>query len=261
MKIYAGPCLLNNRQEEIDDIYKTAEALAGIDKDIRFRCKLWGGGTTPEKYKYGIGMAGLGLFSRIKESYGLKSGTEIKDSVFLGVDEKEYGQKEGKKILPVDFIWIAARSSQNYELLAITGDYVGMTGNEVLIKRHPGMTVDEIIGIHDICEKIHGYKPMLVERGINTFCRTDKQRWVPDYQGMLRILQERPDIELCFDASHSCGVKSHIFPMVKAAYALGVRNFMLECMNDPGLSQTDQAQILSIDEFKEIYNFLKSRIN
>ena len=57
--ILAGPCLLNDRQEEITDLHKTAQALKAIDKDIILRCKLWGGGTTPAKVKWGIGDKGI----------------------------------------------------------------------------------------------------------------------------------------------------------------------------------------------------------
>ncbi|MDD5459685.1 MAG: hypothetical protein PHF37_09875 [Phycisphaerae bacterium] len=266
MTIYAGPCLLTPDQSAIDDCYKTAERLAAIDKGIRFRCKLWGGGTRPDRYVEGIGGKGVDVLRNMRDDVGIRIGVEIKDGLdfeydFMDSDAsktigKSYTHIQGQ-IDDFDFYWVAARSAQNYSLLKYIKNY--MPG-EILIKRHPGMTVDEIIGIHDICEKIHGYKPIIVERGINTFCRTEKQRWMPDFQGMLRILQERPDIELCFDVSHSCGVKDAIFPMVRAAVSLGLKNFMLEVMNRPELSQTDKAQILSIEEFREIYDYLKKEI-
>ena len=251
MKLYCGPCLLNNRPEEIENCYKTAERLSYIDKDIRFRCKTWGGGTTPEKYVEGIGNKGFHVINNVKDTYKLKTGIEIRDSNQLA-DHPDAIDK------CTNFIWIAARSAQNYELLCQANWYLDNSdAEEVLIKRHPGMTVDEIIGIHDICEKRHGYKPVIVERGINTFCRTDNRRWMPDFQGMLRIIQERPDIELCFDPSHACGQYEDIFPMVKAAVAIGVKNFMLEVMDDPSLSQTDKRQILNIEEFQLIYDYIK----
>lgn len=241
--IYAGPCLLTPDQAAIDDCYKTAERLASIDKNIRFRCKLWGGGTRPDRYVEGIGVEGLKILNNISKK--LLVGTEIKDSNNL----KELSNN-------LDFLWIAARSMQNYSLLEMRPRTYGHE-NEILIKRNPGATIDEVIGIHDICRDIYGYKSIMVERGINTFCRTEKQRWTPDFSGMLRLIQERPDIELCFDPSHACGVKEHIFPMVKAAKAIGVKHYMIEVMNDPSLSQTDKNQILSIEEFKAIYKYVE----
>lgn len=251
MKIYAGPCLLNDNKAEIEDCYKTAGRLTEIDNDIRFRCKLWGGGTTPEKYITGIGFDGIEIIDNITGK--LKTGIEIKDGSLLEDYRNELGN--------INYIWIAARSAQNYELLGCVYGYLDNSNcNEVLIKRHPGMTVDEIIGIHDICEKIYGYKPIIIERGINTFCRTEEQRWMPDFQGMLKILRERPDIELCFDVSHACGKASHILPMTKAAVSLGVKNFMFEVMNSPALSQTDKKQILNIEEFRQVYNYIKANV-
>jgi hypothetical protein len=54
--IIAGPCLyadFTDRERVLD----TAKALKGT-VDF-FRCKLWGGGTTPEKYQAGFGNKGL----------------------------------------------------------------------------------------------------------------------------------------------------------------------------------------------------------
>lgn len=244
--IIAGPCLLNDNQAEIYNCIETAKQLYAIDKDILFRCKLWGGGTTPDKYKPGIEEKGIDVFRKAKKDCeALSCGIEIKDSELNG------------HIYEFDFVWVAARSCQNYFLLESLKKYAANT--KIFIKRHPGITVDEIIGIHDICRDIHGYKPVIIERGINTFCRTDKRRWMPDFQGMLRILTERPDIELMFDPSHACFVKEDIFPMVRAACALGVKHFMMEVYADSEITQTDKAHALSVKEFEDIYYYIKQR--
>lgn len=255
MKLYCGPCLLTPDQEAIDDIYKTADRLAAIDKDIRFRCKLWGGGTTPEKYIEGIGIKGINHLYKIQDK--LKVGLEVRDSDSLAEHYEIDGAKGFFRFNQFDFVWVAARSAQNYTLLKNIS-YDAECIPEVLIKRGYGMTIDEVIGVHDICEKIHGYKPIMVERGINTFLRNERQRWMPDFSGMLRIIKHRPDIQLCFDVSHACGIVDDIFPMVRAAVALGVKNFMFEVMNDPSLSQTDKGQIMNIDEFRKCYNYIKN---
>jgi 3-deoxy-D-arabino-heptulosonate 7-phosphate (DAHP) synthase len=247
--IIAGPCLLNDDPLEIENTIETAKQLYAIDNSIMFRCKLWGGGTTPEKYQEGIGWDGLPILRNITEEIGIRSGTEIRES-----DQLQYG---------FDFVWVAARACQNYTLLELLNcqQFTDYNPNPICIKRHPGITIDELIGIHDICRDIHGYKPIMIERGINTFCRTDNRRWMPDFQGMLRLFTERPDIELMFDPSHACGQKEDIFPMVKAACAIGVKHFMLEVYADSTLTKTDKAQALSIEEFKPIYDYIKKYEN
>lgn len=242
--IIAGPCLLNDNQAEIDNCVETARQLRFISGEIRFRCKLWGGGTTPEKYKNGIGKEGINVFRQIKINTGLLMGTEVQS-------KDHFMQNE-----TCNFLWVGARNSHNYSLLQELGFVARNFGTTIFIKRGAGMTVDEIIGVYDICNKIHGYKPWIIERGINTFCRTDAVRWMPDFQGMLRILQERPEINLMLDVSHSTFKKEHIFPMIKAACALGVKHFMLEVYADPTLTQSDKAHALSVEEFKPMYDYI-----
>jgi 3-deoxy-D-arabino-heptulosonate 7-phosphate (DAHP) synthase len=251
--LICGPCLLNDDPLEMENTIETAKQLHAIDPSIMFRCKVFGGGTIPEKYFKGINTEGLYELIKIKETIGLKIGTEIRDTVTINNDDCSRRDPAALINDHFNFVWIAARACQNYELL----EYIKDIKLKIFIKRNPGITIDEVIGIHDICRDIHGYKPIMIERGINTFCRTDKRRWMPDFQGMLRLLTERPDIELMFDPSHACGQKEDIFPMVKAAYAIGVKHFMLEVYADPTLTKTDKAQALSIDEFRTIYDIIK----
>lgn len=258
MKIYAGPCLVNDNQNEITDVWKTAEKLKEIDPEIGLRFKIWGGGTNPTKYLPGIGAEkGLKLLYELKNA-GYKVGTEIRDLDQLKTANQyfknfsEYTGIKGK----LDFIWIAARSSSNYHLI----DNLTLFHQEIIIKRRMDMVVDEIWSIHDMIKHVtrENNNPVSIcDRGIIDFTRTSENRWSPDFKGMLRTLTERKDITLIFDPAHCLGKKEWIFPMVKSAVALGVSNFMFEVMNDPSLSQTDKAQILSIEEFKEIYDYIK----
>lgn len=263
MIFYAGPCLLNDDPAEIENAYNTARALYAIDPHIRYRCKLWGGGTTPEKYMPGIGDKGievLGNISRmeldadLRRRAHMRCGTEIQSA-------EQLIQCMGQ----VDYIWIGARNSQNYALLGEIGRCLKkgarMLVNEVLIKRGPGMTIDEIIGLHDICRQKYGFAPVIIERGINSFTRLVEDRWLTDFDGMIRLMRCRPDIALGFDPSHAGGVRENIFPLVKAAAAIGINRFMLEVYDDPRLTRTDQAQAIGISEFRKIYDYVKAHEN
>ena len=150
----------------------------------------------------------------------------------------------------LDYIWIGARNSSNYSLLSHLKWFDGM----VLIKRNPGMTIDELIGIYDICIKQYGLKSVyLIERGINTFDRIPVSRWTPDLKGVIRIKDERPDIfeRLIVDVSHSLGQKQWIDDTYKAFKVIGVNHFMFECTMS-GKSKTDSGQMLSVAELKKI---------
>ena len=257
MKIYAGPCLLNDTEEEIKDVWKTAERLKEIDPEIGLRFKIWGGGTNPSKYIPGIGTEkGLKLLYDLKNE-GYKVGTEIRDLDQLKTANtlfKQFFENTGVKG-KLDFIWIAARSSSNYHLI----DNLTLFHQEIIIKRRMDMLVDEIWSMHDMIKHItkeNNNSVAICDRGIIDFTRTPDSRWSPDFKGMLRTLTEREDIPMIFDPAHCLGKKEWIFPMVKAAVTLGVKNFMFEVMNNPRLSQTDKQQILSIEEFREIYDYI-----
>jgi 3-deoxy-D-arabino-heptulosonate 7-phosphate (DAHP) synthase len=258
MKFYAGPCLVNDNKNEIEDVWKTAEKLKKIDPNIGLRFKIWGGGTSPSNYVAGIGAEkGLKLLYDLKNA-GYKVGTEIRDLDQLKTTNhyfKKFYEETGVKG-KLDFIWIASRSSSNYHLI----DNLTLFHQEIIVKRRMDMTIEEIWAVHDMIKHItkDNKNPVTIcDRGIIDFTRASDSRWSPDFKGMLKTLSERKDIKLIFDPAHCVGKKDWIFPLVKAAASLGVKNFMFEVMNDPFLSQTDKAQILSVGEFEEIYNYIQ----
>ena len=81
--IFAGNCLLSSTDEqEIINIIETAKQLNGI-VDV-FRCKIFGGGTIPEKYKPGIGFQGLFILAKIQKEI-MPVATEIQTETQLKI--------------------------------------------------------------------------------------------------------------------------------------------------------------------------------
>lgn len=232
MAIFAGNCLYIDKR---DKVIETAVALKGI-ADV-FRVKLWGGGTTPEKYRKGIGYKGINDLRYINSEI-MKVATECQTPHQVDCCN-----------LKIDWAWVGCRSAQNYGLLK---DVARFEGN-VIIKRNYGQTIDEVIGLFDIMKKIHKKEVYICERGINTFDRKDWSRWSPDLKGVIRIKHERPDIfkRLIVDCSHSVFVKEWVEDVYKAFKAVGVKSFMFEVTID-GKSRTDQSHILSVKELKKI---------
>ena len=239
--IFAGNCLYVDESDS-DSVYDTAQSLLdfALETNIEtlFRCKLFGGGTSPNKYQAGIGSKGIRTLREINEF--IPTGTEVHNLNHIG-----HAILSG-----LDYIWVGARNCQNYSLLEDLKAFEGM----ILIKRSPGMTIDELIGLYDICKDIHKLNDVyMVERGINTFDRLDWSRWSPDLKGVIRLKHQRPEIfeRLVVDCSHSVGEKLFIDDTYKAFKAIGVEHFMFECTID-GKSKTDSNHMLSVDELKEI---------
>jgi 3-deoxy-D-arabino-heptulosonate 7-phosphate (DAHP) synthase len=239
--ILAGPCSYINKNQE-RQIFKTADALNKIKFDLKidlwFRCKLYLGGTSPEKFKIGIEEKGIRTL-RVIQKY-LPTGTEIQTISQL-IDCFDF-----------DYIWLGARNAQNYGLLKEICE-VWPKGKPIFIKRNPGMTIKEIIGLYDIIDKIYKKEVYIIDRGILTFDRQSDSRWSPDLKGIIQIKNERPDIfnKLMMDCSHSVGRKEYIKDTYNAFKAIGCKNFMFECTEN-GKSLTDQIQMLSTEELKNI---------
>lgn len=236
--IIAGPCLYVDHTDR-DMILETAKALKGTAD--YFRCKLWGGGTSPEKFAAGIGNKGLEILSYIRGEL-MPTMTEVQNN----------HQVMACRHHNIDGVWVGARNSQNYALIDDVYKYWS-NARLFMVKRGAGMTIDEVIGLVDIYRKIYNIDVYIIERGINTFDRKDDSRWSPDLKGMIRLKHERPDIfeRICVDCSHSVGVSDYIHDTYAAFKAVGVQHFMFECTIG-GISQTDQNQMLSVAELKEI---------
>lgn len=232
--IYAGNCLLVT-EDDAPFVIENARALKDIGVDF-FRCKIYGGGTSPDKYFLGIWDEGITTLEYIDFNI-LPCGTEV------------HTPKQMEKCNKLTYLWIGARNSRNYSFLKEFSEFEGYK----LVKRAPDQTVDEVIGIYDICLQYNGYAPAMVERGISTFDRLPDSRWSPDLKGVIRIKVERPDIfdTLIVDCSHSVFRKELVRDTYQAFKSIGVKNFMFECTID-GKSKTDQRLMLSVDELNKV---------
>lgn len=251
--IIAGNCLMAD-EEDIDIAVRTAKALKERNLADYFRCKIWGGGTSPQKYFKGMGLSGLLTLEQINRKI-MSAGTEVQIPEHI-----DYCNKYEYK---VDFIWVGARNCQNYALLERLEYFKG----DIFIKRGFGITVDEMIGLYDIIANPELNRSLatlslsrvnkeiyIIERGIITFDRLPDSRWSPDLKGVIRIKNERPDIfnRLVVDCSHSVGRKEYSGDVYRAFKAIGVSHFMFECSVEPEKSKTDKGQILSIEELETI---------
>ncbi len=239
--IIAGNCLLtSDTKREITQVINTAKELKKLGLADFFRCKIWGGGTSPERYYQGIGDKGIEILKYIRDNILIPTGTEIQIPEHL------------LKASGLSFIWVGARNCQNYALLESLKWYEGV----IMIKRGFGITVKEIIGLYSIMREIIRIKEdflYLIERGINTFDRQEDSRWAPDLKGVIQIKKERPDVfdKLIIDCSHSVGKKEYIKEIYEAFKSIGCKHFMFECSID-GKSLTDTRQMLSVKELHRI---------
>lgn len=245
--IIAGPCLYTHLSEEAD-INTTAIDLKdeiGNDDTI-FRCKLWGGGTTVEKWVDGVGSNGLATLQFINENI-MEAATEVRTP-----EEILHVKASGLKV-----VWVGARNSANYSLYK-TFELVKF--DKVFVKRHPAMTIDEFVGLYDNLTQRFKMNVYPIERGIVGFSNNMESKFSPDLKGVIRIKHERPDIfdRLVIDCSHSVFVKDYVADVYKSFKSIGVDHFMFECMSNPDKAKTDKNHMLSVSELMNIIKDVKN---
>ena len=227
MTLFCGPCLFTDMSES-QMIIDTAMACKEIGVDV-FRCKLWGGGTRPEKYFPGVGEKGI----KVLADCGMPSATEVHTSNHFY-----------KSFLSVNIPWIGARNSSNYTLRRCLSN----SGRPWALKRGANMSIENLIGAYDV-----DHPTWIIERGVDALYQPDGAPFMPDLKGMIRLKYERPDIfeTIVVDCSHSVFIKHCIADTYRAFKAIGVNNFMFECTID-GKSKTDQGHMLSVKELESI---------
>lgn len=230
--IIAGPCLINDKKE-LDAAIDIAHAIKPFA--THFRAKLWGGGTSINRWFPGVGHDGIETLNFINEF--LPAGTEVQIPTHIDICNK------------LDFIWVGCRNIQNYALL----QHLKLSRKKILFKRNPGMTLNELINYYDVVKYLCTPESYIVERGIINIDRDEKSRWSINLNSVLKIKNDYPGLfeNLIIDCSHSAGDRRHIADIYTAMKAIGVKHFMFECTLD-GKSQTDNAQMLSVDKLQNI---------
>jgi len=242
--VIAGHCSYLDKEDE-QEIYETAQALSEIrvvnEIDIRFRAKVFCGGTHKDRFFPGIGIDGIPLLDKINKF--IPTGTEIQIPAHVN------------QSINLSYVWIGCRNSQNYALL----QYLKYFPRDIFIKRHPGMSNKEFIDLHDLVSYLLNRDDIhMIERGISTIDRTDGVRWSIAMNSLLEIRHDRPDIweRLVVDISHSAGRKEYIGDLYSMCQSIGVNHYMIE-VTKSGESRTDGKQMLSIAEFKDMIGVIK----
>ena len=243
--VIAGPCLYIDETDakDIEHCAMVLKEYGGIDY---FRVKIYGGGPNVEKYVAGIRDDGINLLAHIDTGI-LPTLTEIRT------------ERQFDNVIPkLSGVWIGARNAQNYDLVEYCCNGTKTGTKLLMIKRHFGMTIDELIGLYDLCEKKFGKKIYVIERGIVTFDRDPVSRWSPDLKGIVRLKYERPDIfsRVVVDCSHSVFDRRFVGDIYTAFKSIGVEHFMFEC-TFTGKSRTYQSHMLSVLELGEMLELVK----
>lgn len=230
--VIAGPCSVESEEQ----IKKIAHTVAGLGA-THLRGGVFRAGTYPGPNFGYVDEKLIAAYSRAAAVNGLKCIIEVLD----------YTQSKLDLITDyADCFQIGCRSMQNYSLLR----KVGAFGRQTFLKRHPGTTIDELLGAAEHLLTASPYcQPVLVERGSSS--HATHVRWDLSIS-MIPAVQEITDIPIVVDASHGTGRRDLVEPMTLAGVAAGANGILVETHTDPENSLSDADQAVSLDTFMSI---------
>ncbi len=235
--IIAGPCSVES-PEQIRQVAKVVASLGAT----HLRGGVFRAGTYPGKSFGLVDQSLIEAFANAARSNGLKTIIEVLDYTDESVALiNEYA----------DCFQIGCRSTQNYTLLR----KVARFGRQTFLKRHPGSTIDELLGAAEHLLTASPYvEPVLIERGSSS--HENQTRWALSVS-MIAAVQKITNIPILVDASHGTGRRDLVSQCTLAGVAAGADGVLIETHPDPEKSLSDSDQAISFDEFTK----LMERIN
>ena len=227
-----GPCSVESEEQ----IEQAAQLCVKLGVKI-LRAGAYKPRTSPYSFQ-GLGLAGLQLLAKMREKYGLKIITEVKDSTHIE-EVIEYS----------DIIQIGAKAMYDQGILR----RCGAQQKPVLLKRGFGTTLQEFVQAAEFILSGGNPNVILCERGIRTF--ETKTRFTLDLCGVA-WLKQHTNLPIILDPSHAMGYAYGVADLSRACIAMGIDGLLIESHPNPKIALSDADQQLNFEEFTNLYTSL-----
>jgi 3-deoxy-7-phosphoheptulonate synthase len=232
-----GPCSVESEEQ----ITQAAELCVKLGIKV-LRAGAFKPRTSPYTFQ-GLGVKGLQLLAKMRDKYGLKIISEVRDSTHVN-EVIEYA----------DIIQIGAKAMYDHGILKASGK----SGKPVLLKRGFGTTLQEFVQAAEFILSSGNERVILCERGIRTF--ETKTRFTLDLCGVA-YLKEYTNLPIIVDPSHAIGYAYGVPDLTRACVAMGVDGLLIETHPNPKIAKSDAAQQLNFEQFTNLYHSLKPIAN
>jgi 2-dehydro-3-deoxyphosphooctonate aldolase (KDO 8-P synthase) len=159
----------------------------------------------------------------------------------------------------VDFLQIPAFLSRQTDLIKACA----LTGKPVNIKKGQFLAPEDMTNVIKKAESFGNSKLALTERGASF----GYHNLVVDFRGL--EVMKQTGYPVIFDASHSVqlpggqgicsgGNRKFIFPLAKAAAAVGIAALFLEVHDNPDKALSDGSNSLELKNFKQFLKYIKA---
>jgi|TARA_B100001093_G_scaffold450239_1_gene456918 2-dehydro-3-deoxyphosphooctonate aldolase (KDO 8-P synthase) len=246
MRIIAGPCQHESLQQSLEIAKECKRVCDKYDIDYYFKASYDKANRSSLQGVRGLGInATLNHFLELKVELGVKTLTDVHDHVQVARIEREFKYA-------VDVYQIPAFLCRQTDLLKA----VCATDKIVNIKKGQFLAPWDMKGI---LSKTDGAKEVwITERGTSF----GYNNLVVDFTGIDYMLSTF-DCPVVFDATHSVqkpgglggssgGNRDYVPGLLRAASALGVRDFFIETHPDPDNAPSDGPNMLRLDDFEKV---------
>lgn len=227
-----GPCSVESEEQ----ITSSAELLKKLGIKI-LRAGCYKPRTSPYTFQ-GLGLDGLKLLVKIRETYGLKIITEVKDASHID-----------DVIAYTDIVQIGAKAMYDQGILK----KCAKTTKPILIKRGFGSTLQEFVQAAEFVLSGGNPNVILCERGIRTF--ETKTRFTLDLCGVA-YLKQHTNLPIILDPSHAMGYAYGVADLSRACVAMGIDGLLIETHPNPKVAKSDAGQQLNHQQFEQLYHTL-----
>jgi len=240
-----GPCSAETEEQ----VMATAEGL--VHKNVHvFRAGVWKPRTKPGTFE-GVGEPGLKWLCKVRDTYGLKVGTEVanREHVRLAL---EYD---------IDVLWVGARTTVNpfavQELADALKEFGGLD-KPVLVKNPINPDLELWIGALERFSAVGVKKLGAIHRGFSTYEKIE-YRNVPKWQIPIEFMRRLPNVPMICDPSHIGGKRDLIYDLSQTALNLEFDGLMIESHINPDEAWSDASQQVTPARAVEITEQLEIR--
>ena len=230
--VIAGPCSVESEEQ----ITQSAELCKSLGVST-LRAGCFKPRTSPYTFQ-GLGMEGLKLLDKMRQTYGLNIITEVRDATHVEA-VIEYA----------DIIQIGAKAMYDHGILK----HCGKANKPIMLKRGFGSTLQEFVQSAEFILSGGNPQVILCERGIRTF--ESKTRFTLDLCGAA-YLKEYTNLPIILDPSHAIGYAYGVPDLARACMAMGVEGLLIEAHPNPKVAKSDAAQQLDHPSFTALHKSL-----
>jgi 3-deoxy-7-phosphoheptulonate synthase len=230
--LIGGPCSVESEEQ----LRESADLLVKLGlTTLRGGC--YKPRTSPYSFQ-GLGLEGLKLLQKMRESHGLTVITEARDATHIE-DVIAYS----------DVIQVGAKAMYDQGILRACAK----TQKPVLLKRGFGTTLQEFVQAAEFILSGGNENVVLCERGIRTF--ETGTRFTLDLCGVA-WLQEYTNLPIILDPSHAMGYAYGVPNLAKACVAMGIDGLLIETHRNPKVAKSDASQQLDHTQFENLLQAL-----